>query len=408
MKFVEVAMSQENPWYEQAITRISELYSRQNDIRTSFYRDYTRILHSGAYSRLKHKTQVFFATENDHICTRMEHVNHVASVSYTIAKELGLNTELTLAIATGHDIGHAPFGHQGETVINALVEKHISGNFWHERNSLRVADYIELLQDERGINYNLSLTYAVRDGIICHCGELDENAIKPRKEPLSLDDIKQKGQVQAFTWEGCVVKVADKIAYLGRDIEDAMRINIITTRDLYDLIKIMKRTIGNVKSPNTTSLMNMFIQDMCMNSTPDVGLLMDPSHIEFMKRTKEFCYERIYNNHRLMCFKKYADLIINSIFEELLNMFKEEKTIDNINKYSSTYPQLSSTFLTWLGKRSVIPVIGYENSYAAPNKKLYNFLDEKSYTEAVLDYISALTDKFAISIFHELTSFTNG
>lgn len=406
-KFTNVAMSQENPWYQQSISRNGELYDRENDIRTPFYRDYTRILHSSAYSRLKHKTQVFFATENDHICTRMEHVNHVASVSYTIAKELGLNTELTLAIATGHDIGHAPFGHQGESAINGLV-KYINDSFWHERNSLRVADDLELLQDDNGVSHNLQLTYAVRDGIICHCGEIDENAIKPRQEPIDLMGITTKGSVQAFTWEGCVVKVADKIAYLGRDIEDAKRIKLISDRDLYDLVKIMMATVGTVKSPNTTTLMNMFISDMCKNSSPEAGLVMDARYIQFMNKIKEFCNEKIYKHHRLDYFKKYADLIIRSIFDELVAQFDEEKTIDNLQKISSLYPQLSSTFLTWLGKRSIIPVIGYESHFYNPNKKLYNFIDQKSYYTAVLDYLSTLTDKFTISIFHELTSFTNG
>lgn len=103
--------------WEQLTTRQSELYSRPDDIRSPFARDYTRILHSMAYRRLKHKTQVFFNIGNDHICTRMEHVSHVESVSSTIARRLGLNEELTKAISTGHDLGHAPFGHQGEAII---------------------------------------------------------------------------------------------------------------------------------------------------------------------------------------------------------------------------------------------------------------------------------------------------
>ena len=133
-KFKSVATTPENSNWEKLTERTTELYSRADDVRSPFARDYTRILHSLAYRRLKHKTQVFFFFFYDHICTRMEHVAHVESVSHTIAKSLGLNDELTKAIAMGHDLGHAPFGHQGETVISQLSEKYLGEKFWHEKN----------------------------------------------------------------------------------------------------------------------------------------------------------------------------------------------------------------------------------------------------------------------------------
>ena len=160
-----------------------------------------------AYRRLKHKTQVFFAPQNDHICTRIEHVSHVASVSTTIAKYLGLNEQLTQAIAIGHDIGHAPFGHTGEDILNSLMVqkegKNAPKKFWHERNSLFFADYIETLQDPNGAEKNLDLTYAVRDGLICHCGEIDKQGIKPRDKAENLYDMKKPGMFEPYTWEGC-------------------------------------------------------------------------------------------------------------------------------------------------------------------------------------------------------------
>ena len=118
--FSEVAAFPGCAGWDKLIARRSALYEREDDIRTPFARDYTRILHSNAYRRLKHKAQVFCNIDNDHICTRMEHVTHVESVSYTIAKYLGLNDELTQAIAAGHDLGHAPFGHQGEKILGNL------------------------------------------------------------------------------------------------------------------------------------------------------------------------------------------------------------------------------------------------------------------------------------------------
>ena len=159
--FVQVACREENPNWQQAIQRQHELYSRNNDIRTDFERDYTRLLHCEAFRRLKHKTQVFFAPKHDHICTRMEHVFHVASVASTISKYLGLNEQLASAIAIGHDIGHAPFGHFGEDCLNKLLPQKPGENapkrFWHERNSLFFADYIETLQDPEGRAKNAAI-----------------------------------------------------------------------------------------------------------------------------------------------------------------------------------------------------------------------------------------------------------
>ena len=155
--FASVKTDEKNPKWQQCIKRENTLYNRGNDIRSEFKRDYTRLLHCEAYRRLKHKTQVFYAPQNDHICTRIEHVNHVASVSATIAKYLGLNQELTEAIAIGHDIGHAPFGHTGEDILNSLIKNQKEGKnapkkFWHERNSLFFADFIETLQDPDGFS----------------------------------------------------------------------------------------------------------------------------------------------------------------------------------------------------------------------------------------------------------------
>ena len=119
-----------NPKWENMITRKKQISKRENDIRSEFYRDYTRIINSRAFRRLKQKTQVFFATRNDHVCTRMEHVNNVSSISFGIARYLGLNEELVMAISAGHDLGHAPFGHSGERIINMIskiILKQISG-----------------------------------------------------------------------------------------------------------------------------------------------------------------------------------------------------------------------------------------------------------------------------------------
>lgn len=255
-KFKSVAAMPKNDNWEKLTERTSELYSRNDDVRSPFARDYTRILHSLAYRRLKHKTQVFFNIDNDHICTRMEHVAHVESVSHTIAKCLGLNDELTKAIAMGHDLGHAPFGHQGETVISELSEKYLEEKFWHEKNGLRFVDKIELLEDNYKKSKNLDLTYAVRDGIISHCGEVDENGLRPRDELIDLNIFTRPGQYQPATWEGCVVKISDKIAYIGRDIEDAINLGFLDETTKNELLKMARANDENVL--NTTVIMHKF------------------------------------------------------------------------------------------------------------------------------------------------------
>ena len=138
---------------------------RKEDFRGAFYRDTTAIIHSSPFRRLKHKTQVFFAPSNDHICTRMEHVLHVSSIASTICRPLGLDTELAWAIGMGHDLGHTPFGHVGEVIMDKICVSKGLGNFEHEVNSLRVVD--KLSDNGKGLN----LTYAVKDGIVSHCGE---------------------------------------------------------------------------------------------------------------------------------------------------------------------------------------------------------------------------------------------
>ena len=224
-KFESVKADENNKKWDVISKREQELYDANTDIRSCFERDYTRILHSNAYRRLKHKTQVFYSPENDHICTRIEHVNYVESISYTIANYLGLNTELAKAIAAGHDVGHSPFGHAGEKVLSEISKRDIGQSFWHERNGLYMVDYIELLEDRNGKKKNLDLTYAVRDGIISHCGEIDENSLYPRTEAIDLEkEYQYPNQYSPYTWEGCVVKISDKISYIGRDIEYAIKL----------------------------------------------------------------------------------------------------------------------------------------------------------------------------------------
>lgn len=403
--FYKVGALEKNPKWEQAIQREEPIYRKQYDIRSEFARDYNRILHSTAYRRLKHKTQVFFATRNDHVCTRIEHVNHVAAVSYTIANYLGLNTELTNAIAIGHDVGHAPFGHTGEVLLAEITQAKIGSTFWHERNSLRFVDECETLPDNSGAERNLNLTYGVRDGIVCHCGEVDENSIFPRKDAFELRLIEKAGECSPFSWEGCIVKIADKIAYLGRDIEDALLLKILTVGELRELVKI-GREFGSskVNEINNTILMHDFIVDLCRSSSPETGIVFSKKYLELIRQLKEFNYHNIYRHDRLNHYKKYAKLILESIFGVLFQAYSGKETLTELERYKSIYPVLAASFAEWLWKYSDINdrmVRG--NKYQ--NKVLYRLSEEKDYIQAIVDYLSGMTDSFAIRVFQEITSF---
>lgn len=406
--FRSVALNEHHKNWEELTKRQTELYARKDEIRSSFARDYTRILHSLAFRRLKHKTQVFFNIENDHICTRMEHVAHVESVSGTIAKYLGLNDELTKAIAIGHDLGHAPFGHEGESVIQTISRKHLHENFWHEQNSLRFVDKIELLEDNYKRYRNLDLTYAVRDGIISHCGEVDENGLFPRNEIIPLEDITAPGQVQPATWEGCVVKIADKIAYLGRDIDDAISLGFLSQADQHYLLDMAQADDQNVL--NTTVIMHNLILDICKNSSPERGICLSGKFFEQMNTLKQFNYEHIYRNKRLLPFQRYAGMVITELFDTLLALYDGKHTLDTLETARKYYPQLVQSFERWLARYCTAAIVpaGELQSLAllCENEKLYGSLEKREiFIRAILDFISGMTDRFAIKAYQELLTF---
>lgn len=406
-KFYSERVCKNNPKWELCIQREERIYPRKGNLRSEFYRDYTRLLHSMAYRRLKHKTQVFFATGNDHVCTRMEHVNHVTSVSYIIAQKLGLNVELTGAIAIGHDLGHAPFGHQGETILEKISQQNLGEKFWHEKNSLNFVSNIETLPDPYGYKRNLNLTYGVKDGIISHCGEVDEKAVFPRDDLVDLDSISEPSQHAPFTWEGCVVKISDKVAYLGRDIEDAITLGILKISDLRCLKNIIRREL-NIDAPmreiNNTVLMNDFIVDLCKHSCPEKGIVFSSKYFKLISAVKKFNYEKIYYHDRINCFKRYAELIIESIFETLIGCFDYEFTLDRLAKHKKYCPSLNDTFPNWLIKYTDIDHIEKEK-FKCRNKTIYKIASKKEYIKSVLDYISGMTDSYALRIFNELISF---
>lgn len=218
-------------------------------IRTEFQRDRDRIIHSKAFRRLKHKTQVFIAPEGDHFRTRLTHTLEVAQIARTIARALRLNEDLTEAIALGHDLGHTPFGHAGEEALNQVYPP----GFRHNEQSLRV---VEVLED-------LNLTWEVRDGILCHTGE---------RLPQTL--------------EGQIVRLADRIAYINHDIDDALRGGVLTEADLpQDCLEVLGR--------DHRSRINTMVTDVIQQSG-DGAITMSPAVLAATNRLREFLFAKVY------------------------------------------------------------------------------------------------------------------
>lgn len=403
-KFELVATNCNSEKWQSSLKREVEFSKKYDDIRGEFNIDYNRILHSTAFRRLKHKTQVFFGTKNDHVCTRIEHVLHVKSISQTICNELGLNSDLAAAISIGHDIGHPPFGHEGERIISALAVNAGMNQFWHEQNSLKVADNIVTLEEKDGIKRNLNLTYSVRDGLISHCGEVDENGLKPRQENLDLNCIKAPNQVSPYTWEAAVVKISDKIAYMGRDIEDAIRLEILDKVQLDELKNTLDKNFSfkNIEKINTTNLIHNLIMNLVENSSAEKGLCFSEDYFKLMNAVKAYNYQNIYRHKRLSYYQKYAQLILTSLFDVLVGTYKNGNL--DFSEIERFYPQVKMNFYKWLVKYSDIEKDRRE-SLGYGNKIVYSVYDESSYKEAILMYISLMSDQFALSQFEQVVSF---
>ena len=398
--FKKYAANESNPNWNNIISRCTPLYKRDNDIRTEFGRDYTRIIHCNAYRRLKHKTQVFFFPDNDHICTRIEHVTHVESISYTIATYLGLNTELTKAIAVSHDIGHSPFGHVGERILSSLSQKDVGTTFWHEKNGLDFVDYIELLEDDNKYKKNLNLTYGVRDGIISHCGEVSENGLKPRTEYINLSDYKYPNQFAPYTWEACVVKLSDKISYIGRDIEDAITLGILDNH-LDELYKLLDSKYTKDKI-NNTIIINYLITDLCENSSPEKGLCFSQDAFNLINKINEFNYKYIYNCQRIQPSNRYFNIVLTEIYSLLKSTFEQDHTLENVENLNKFYPKLYKNFLSFLNHYFDL---GNRENLKLKNQIVFNLNNEKEFYKAIIYFISGMTDNFAIEIYNEIIGF---
>ncbi|MCG2715882.1 MAG: HD domain-containing protein [Candidatus Marinimicrobia bacterium] len=359
-----------NPFPTSLLTRRHT--GRLEDVRGSYFRDQTAIIHSLAFRRLKHKTQVFFSPENDHICTRIEHSLHVASISATICKALKLDTELAHAIGLGHDLGHAPFGHAGESALNRLMEK----PFIHEVHSLRVADKLE--------NYGkgLNLTFAVRDGIISHCGEVDEQFVEVATAPNNLDEAAFR-PTSPNTWEACVVRISDSIAYLGRDLEDAIKANLITADDIP---KNIRSSLG-VKN---SDIINKLVFDVIDWSKTNDKIGFSPEMFNLLKAFKRFSRTHIYDNPKMDYWNSYSETVLKSIYRYLCQLFKKNQA--DFEAYAASKTALDNKF----------------GNYIKALQEIYS-LNGFDRDTILTDYIAGMTDSYALHCFENiLTTGTTG
>ena len=248
-----------------------------SEIRTEFQRDRDRIIHSKAFRRLKHKTQVFLSPEGDHYRTRLTHTLEVSQIARTVSRALSLNEDLTEAISLGHDLGHTPFGHAGERTIDYLCPE----GFRHNEQSLRV---VNVLERKGGLN----LTAEVRDGILCHTGE---------KMPQTL--------------EGKVVRFADKIAYINHDIDDATRAGLMRQDDIP---KEFSEVLGHTHSERIDSMINSIIRES--EGKPDIA--MEPHVFEALMGLREYMFENVYLNDYAKEEEKKSFNVLKSLFELFL------------------------------------------------------------------------------------------
>jgi dGTPase len=389
----EIRLKQEETLSPLA-TRARDSKGRLSDepechVRSIFERDANRILYSEDFRRLRHKTQVFFNAKNDHVCTRMEHVLYVNSISTTIGRTLGLNQDLISAIALGHDIGHAPFGHSGERKLDQCLNKvNPALRFRHEYHSLRVVDRLStrISQEKILSKCGLNLTYEVRDGIVSHCGEnVDEYILRPnrKKDPSKIYTCEHRVEMPA-TMEGCVVRLVDKIAYVGRDIEDAIRAKMM---DYSGIPEDIRSTLGATNG----QMINTLVEDLLENSYQRDEIRLSDECGQALREMIELNYKKIYKSDMIKRYEANTNNIVEGLFEAVYNRVCAllGKAEDKVDSY---------------GALDMSSIDGPDRL----DTRLIKYIQEKAYEPGTLpeqitvDYIAGMTDAYAMSIFEEL------
>lgn len=350
--------SQEGIWLKEDI----------EDIRPIFFRDIDRIIHSSGYARYIDKTQVYSFIQNDHITRRVLHVQLVSKIARTIGRSLRLNEDLIEAISLGHDIGHTPFGHKGENLLNSICQKENIGYFCHNAQSVRI------LQDIEGLNISMQTL----DGILAHNGEILKNKYEHNIEK-TVDEFKTElynafhekdysRKIIPITIEGSVVRLSDVIAYIGRDIEDAIILGIIERNEIP---KFPRKIIGD----NNSKIVDTLIKDVIVNSFEKPYLSFSKDIFEALIELKNWNYEKIYNS---------------------------EKANANYDKIEKLFTKLYYFYLEKLSEVNIKEELK-KNTITSSEKVLYHFVNkmmEKPNADikrVIIDYIAGQTDKFFLN-----------
>ena len=338
---------------------------KADDIRTPYTRDADRIIHTRAYTRYIDKTQVFYLVENDHITHRVIHVQIVSKIARTIGRCLRLNEDLIEAIALGHDIGHIPYGHFGETCLSELCEQYGIGRFFHNVQSVQFLDRIE----------DCDLTMQVLDGILCHNGEADDLRISPEVclnwlafDKKVQDNADGRRTKAPMTLEGCVVKFSDTIAYIGRDVQDAREVGLIghTT----PLPEECREILGD----SNREIINTLIYDLLENSdTEDGGYISYSPEVEkALISLRTFSKIHIYNNKKLTSEREKVRQMYATLFATYLNDLEKEL------KDAKIFTDFIDT--SWISQ---------------------NYLASATLPELVRDFIAGMTDRYFAKRYEE-------
>ena len=342
------------------------LNEEDSDFRPSFYRDIDRILYSLAYTRFLDKTQVFTHLGNDHLSRRMTHVQFVSKIARTIGRALNLNEDLIEAASLGHDLGHTPFGHVGEAILNEISLEKNCGYFNHNIHSVR------LLMNIENYGKGLNITVPVLDAIMCHNGELPlgeyhqkektiDEFLKEYNDSYNSRDVLKN--LRPMTLEGCVVRISDLIAYLGRDVEDGVRLGLVKFDDIPANVK-------KVLGTSNREIVNNVILDIINNSYGKNYIKLSDDVFKSIVDLKKFNYENIYS-------KAYTDdekKELNNMFRSLFNKYMNDLNTNNLE---------SPIYKSYLNNMSE----EYKNN---------------SKERIVIDYLAGMTDSYIMKQYEEL------
>jgi dGTPase len=333
--------------------------------RQAFSLDADRILHSRGYARYIDKTQVFYLIKNDHITHRVLHVQLVSKIARTIGRFLKLNEDLIEAIALGHDIGHTPFGHEGETYLSALCVQAGIGNFLHNVQSIQFLDRVE----RKGQGWNLCLQ--TLDGILCHDGEIHNRLLTPNREKdfatfeteIAAKKADPGVSLIPMTTEGCVVRMADTIAYIGRDLEDAIRLGILKRSDIPPSIaRLLGNTNGTIVYRLVTDVIQTSKETHCVAFSSEIS--------DALKALKTFNLERIYQNPQIKVHSESIKALFGILFEMRLADLEQDNRSSDI--FSGFLADMSESYIA-----------------------------QYNHAEIVRDYIAGMTDRYFLHQFPE-------